>query len=75
MPRYDYKCPECQTVWEVKRRMSDDSPQWCPACGEEGDQLVSGGSGFLLYGRDWTRQAYKPQTKYPFGNSSSGSDD
>lgn len=32
MPAYDYRCPACDTVFEVKRRFSDRSEVRCPRC-------------------------------------------
>lgn len=33
MPVYDYRCPECETRFEVSRSMSSTSVEHCPACG------------------------------------------
>ncbi|HSM57985.1 MAG TPA: zinc ribbon domain-containing protein [Candidatus Sulfomarinibacteraceae bacterium] len=34
MPRYDFRCHDCTTVFEVKRSMSRaDEPTDCPDCG------------------------------------------
>ena len=35
MPRYDYKCEQCETVFDVERSMNDASePHPCPFCGD-----------------------------------------
>lgn len=33
MPAYDYRCTSCDSLFEVNRPISDDSPVGCPACG------------------------------------------
>lgn len=35
MPTYDYKCPQCNSVWEIHRSMEkrDDDTLKCPDCG------------------------------------------
>jgi len=33
MPAYDYRCPDCDTLFEVTRRFSDKSEVVCPVCG------------------------------------------
>ncbi|MEE9285484.1 MAG: zinc ribbon domain-containing protein [Dehalococcoidia bacterium] len=33
MPTYDFGCKACRHYFEVRRRMSDDSPVTCPKCG------------------------------------------
>jgi putative FmdB family regulatory protein len=32
MPTYDYKCPACDEVFEIKRSLSDETPVTCPIC-------------------------------------------
>lgn len=33
MAKYDYKCVECDILFEVQRKMSDDSAINCDTCG------------------------------------------
>lgn len=41
MPRYDFRCHECTTVFEEQRRMSQaDVPAVCPDCGSENTYKV-----------------------------------
>jgi putative FmdB family regulatory protein len=35
MPRYDYKCLECDKVFEVQQRMADDPLELCLCEGEQ----------------------------------------
>jgi putative FmdB family regulatory protein len=32
MPRYDYKCEECQTTIEIERSMHEESQPMCAGC-------------------------------------------
>ena len=42
MPTYEYWCPKCQKEFEVRRPVADfDKPASCPACGTEGQRLMS----------------------------------
>ena len=41
MPTYDYKCKECEKVFEVFRRFSElDEEVKCPNCGSEKTEKV-----------------------------------
>lgn len=35
MPKYDYKCDECETVVEVQKSFSDPDQELCATCGAE----------------------------------------
>lgn len=41
MPVYDYKCPTCDDVFEVKRSFGDASTVRCPECAVEAKRLFS----------------------------------
>ncbi|MEA3253897.1 MAG: zinc ribbon domain-containing protein [Chloroflexota bacterium] len=42
MPTYEYWCPKCHKEFEIKKPISDfDKPALCPACGTEGEKLIS----------------------------------
>ena len=59
MPRYDYKCPECEHEFEVKQSFSEDPVASCPSCGTASQRVfhavpvVFKGSGFYVneYGK------------------------
>ena len=34
MPRYDYQCDNCETIWEARHGFNDPAPN-CPACDSE----------------------------------------
>ncbi|TCJ16433.1 zinc ribbon domain-containing protein [Rubrobacter taiwanensis] len=73
MALYEYKCPDCETSFELMRSMSAaDAPAECPACGSTGGRrqlstftsLKPGGSeGF----------AYTPATERLGGGCCGGS--
>lgn len=65
MPTYEYRCKSCG-IFEVIQKMTADSLQSCPECGEKVERLISynphiifKGSGFYV-------------TDYGRGNSSNG---
>ena len=40
MPLYEYKCETCSRVFEVYKRLADDtSASPCPVCGEKADKV------------------------------------
>ncbi len=50
MPIYEYKCRECELVFEVlkRSRLAEDEPERCPGCGgEETDKLYSSFAGMV----------------------------
>ncbi len=52
MARYDYRCPQCGTVFEVEHPMGEKPEVACPACGApcervfEASAITFTGSGF-----------------------------
>ena len=60
MARYDYRCPKCNTTFEVEHPMSEHPLVTCPNCGTEAQRVFSAsgislqGSGF--YSTDTARQ-------------------
>lgn len=58
MPVYDYKCKECEHVWEENHSMNDPDILVCPKCGKESaKKLISLGS-FILQGGGWAIDRY-----------------
>ncbi len=59
VPRYDYKCPECEHEFEVKQSFSEDPVASCPNCATASKRVfhavpvVFKGSGFYVneYGK------------------------
>ncbi|MBN1287586.1 MAG: zinc ribbon domain-containing protein [Anaerolineae bacterium] len=41
MPIYEYRCPECGTVFSERRRMSEaDGPVECPSCASQAPSRI-----------------------------------
>lgn len=59
MPRYDYRCTECATEFELVQKFSEAGQGECPTCGGSGQRVfhavpvIYKGSGFYTtdYGR------------------------
>lgn len=49
MARYDYKCPSCETTFEVEHPMSEHPEVRCPECGAIANQ-VFGAAGIVFKG-------------------------
>jgi len=41
MPAYDYKCPSCDSIFEVTRGFGDTSSVCCPSCEVEAKRVYS----------------------------------
>ena len=50
MPTYDYKCENCDHMFEYFQAMSDLPLKKCPECSGKIRRLVSGGSGLIFKG-------------------------
>lgn len=62
MPLYDFKCTECEHVFEIIQKYIDPNPK-CKECGEPTIRIISRTS-FALKGNGWYKDGYtKPQTK------------
>ena len=60
MPLYDFKCDECEHVFEVTQKHIDPSPK-CEECGEPTIRIISN-TNFVLKGDGWYKDGYsKPQ--------------
>ncbi|MDI6844111.1 MAG: zinc ribbon domain-containing protein [Anaerosomatales bacterium] len=62
MPKYDYKCETCGTVFEVARSIGDASPERCPECGG-GSKRVFSPVGIVFKGSGFHNTDYKPRPK------------
>jgi len=58
MPRYDYKCPKCETIREVEHSIKDDPIIVCQEDGEEMKRVPCSTS-FKLRGEGWTGHSKK----------------
>ena len=77
MARYDYRCPECGTEFEVEHPMSEHPVITCPECGTQANQvfgtsgIVFKGSGF--YNTDQRKGATTATSGGDTASSKSGS--
>ena len=61
MPKYDYRCPACDAVFEIERSMSDTSEVVCPACGSVAKKVFSP-AGMVLKGSGFYNTDNRPRS-------------
>ncbi len=64
MPVYEYRCTQCQKVFEYQHRMADPAKTTCEECSGALERLISRSS-FALKGDGWYKDLYssaKPAT-------------
>ena len=61
MPMYEYKCQECDLVFEARQKFSDAPLTECRECGGTVAKLISQ-TGFSLKGGGWYDQGYGQKT-------------
>lgn len=71
MPIYEYRCKDCEKVFEYMQRMSDPAKSTCEACSGTLERLISQ-SAFHLKGGGWYKDLYS-STKKDSGSSAGGS--
>ena len=59
MPTYEYKCSQCEEVFEFFQKMSDEPMKTCPVCSGELKRLISGGMGVIFKGSGFYSTDYK----------------
>lgn len=62
MPTYDYRCVNCNGVFEATHRMSDDQPP-CPQCGGTAERVflyAPAVHGFMARGREAAACSLEP---------------
>lgn len=52
MPIYEYRCNDCQQIFEEWQKNFDQKDMSCPVCGGSGKRLLSNTS-FILKGSGW----------------------
>lgn len=57
MPLYEYQCTECDNLFELRQKFSDEPARECPKCGGAVQKLISQ-SGFALKGGGWYAEGY-----------------
>jgi putative FmdB family regulatory protein len=64
MPIYEYRCQQCEKVFEYSHRMSDPSKTTCEECGGALERLISR-TAFSFKGGGWYKDLYassKPES-------------
>jgi putative FmdB family regulatory protein len=61
MITYEYACLDCNTVFEIQQRITDDPLKVCPKCQTETLEKVISGVGFILTGDGWFRNGKNGQ--------------
>jgi putative FmdB family regulatory protein len=73
MPLYEYRCDECEHVFEALQKMSDDSLVQCPACEKPTLKKLMSAAGFRLKGDGWYETDFKSGNKRNLADSGSDS--
>jgi len=50
MPTYEYKCSNCEEIFERFQKITDPPLKECPVCGGKLIRLISGGIGVIFKG-------------------------
>lgn len=67
MPIYEYRCQECQQIFEQWQKDYSDQEKPCPVCGSRSQRLISNTS-FVLKGSGWYVTDYCKKDSSSQGN-------
>jgi putative FmdB family regulatory protein len=73
MPTYEYECPRCPRVFEVKQRITEPALQTCDRCGGPIHRLLSAAP-FILKGEGWYVTDYPSEARKKARESEKGGD-
>ncbi len=59
MPTYEYKCNECEHVFEELQSINAEPVATCPECGGTVQRLIGGGAGLIFKGSGFYLTDYK----------------
>lgn len=59
MPNYDYKCVNCDNLFEVFQKMNESLLTSCPECGGEVKRLIGSGMAPIFKGNGFYQTDYK----------------
>ena len=59
MPIYEYKCDECDLIFENFQKITDKDIDICPSCKKGGVKKLISSSGFRLKGSGWYETDFK----------------
>ena len=74
MPTYEYECPKCPRVFEVKQRITEPKLEICEICGGPIHRLLSA-TPFILKGGGWYVTDYPSESRKKASQSESTSGD
>jgi len=63
MPTYEYECLNCNKVFEVFQKITDNPLKSCPKCGKKIKRLIGGGSGIIFKGSGFYATDYRKPDK------------
>jgi putative FmdB family regulatory protein len=72
MPTYEYECPRCPRVFEVKQRITEPALVTCEVCGGPIHRLLSAAP-FILKGEGWYVTDYPSESRKKAKESASTS--
>src|SRR5678815_5723960 len=62
MPTYEYECPKCPRVFEVRQRITEPALETCDRCGGPIHRLLSAAP-FILKGEGWYVTDYPSESR------------
>lgn len=71
VPTYEYECPQCQRIWEVRQRISEPALTTCDQCGGAIRRLLSPAP-FILKGGGWYVTDYPSEARKKAMSSTEG---
>lgn len=71
MPTYEYECPKCPRVFEVRQRITEPALETCDRCGGPIHRLLSAAP-FILKGEGWYVTDYPSEARKKAASSESG---
>jgi putative FmdB family regulatory protein len=74
VPTYEYECPKCPRVFEVKQRITEPKLEVCDRCGGPIHRLLSA-TPFILKGAGWYVTDYPSESRKKASKSESTSAD
>jgi len=72
MPAYEYECPRCPRVFEVRQRITEPALEVCDRCGGPVRRLLSAAP-FILKGEGWYVTDYPSEARKKAKGSESAS--
>ena len=72
MPTYEYECPKCPRVFEVRQRITEPALETCDRCGGPIHRLLSAAP-FILKGEGWYVTDYPSEARKKGASSESSS--